>query len=147
MFKNIECRKEIIERRQYEGDLLSYAFKFQKKAFWIINMLKSMGAEYTLKCFIGKRKVVDIVYKSEVGELFVLNDINIDPAAVGFSATDIESPFLRMKYLILLEIVTKKMSYNSVCRKDHDTCKHIFPYLVWLRKIFQVYCSAIVLMC
>jgi hypothetical protein len=114
VFKNIECRKEIIERREHEGDLLPYAFEFRKKAFWVINMLESMGAEHAVKCFIGKREVVDIVNEGEVWEFHVLDDIGIDPAAVGFPATDIESPFLRMKHSVFFEIIAKEMSYNSI---------------------------------
>lgn len=95
VFENIEDSTEIPQRGDDESDIAGCdALHLVKKCLRIVDMLNGVGAEGVLELVRGEGQVADVIYDDKVRNVGVVYDIDIHAAAVGFSAADVEIPFL-----------------------------------------------------
>lgn len=94
MLEDIENRAEIPEGRDHESDVARDALQFSVEGSRIFDVLDGMGAEGVLELVGGEGKLVDAVDHDQVGNLGMLDDVDIEASSVGSATTDVEIPLL-----------------------------------------------------
>src|SRR4030043_1362791 len=93
VLKNIQSPRQGPKRREDDGDLFPDPSQFLKECGRLFDMLHGVRAEDGLKLFVLKRQGRDRIDQPEIGQARMSDDIRVDPAAIGFSAADVEIPF------------------------------------------------------
>jgi hypothetical protein len=93
VLKNIQSPRQVPKRREDDGDLFPDPGQFLKECGRLFDMFQGVRAEDGLELIVLKRQVIDRIDQPEIGQARMSDDIRVDPAAIGFSAADVEIPF------------------------------------------------------
>lgn len=116
VFPDIQRRRKIPSGRYDVNDLLANPAQLPIEAPRVLDVLKRMGTEHSLKLAIGERQAINAVQQYEVSQLGVLRNVGIDAATVSLAAADIQVPTLARDDRPLQAAVAVPVQENDYCR-------------------------------